>query len=100
MQKNKIKRIKCRPYNPKAQGKVERSYRVLRRKIYYDLIKQKKTGVNWVKCLPKYMKCLNQEKREELGWQSTFKIYFGRKANELKNEEKNHDKTIHLAKTV
>ena len=34
--------IKCRPYNPKAQGKVERSHRVLRQKIYYDLIKQKK----------------------------------------------------------
>ena len=59
--------IKCRPYNPKAQEKVERPHRVLRRKIYYDLVKQKKTGVNWVKCLPKYRKCLNQEKREELG---------------------------------
>ena len=67
MQKNKIKMIKCRPYNPKAQEKVERPHRVLRRKIYYDLVKQKKTGVNWVKCLPKYRKCLNQEKREELG---------------------------------
>ena len=65
--KDKIKMIKCRPYNPKAQRKVERSHRVPRRKIYYDLIKQKKTGVNWVKCLPKYMKCLSQEKREELG---------------------------------
>ena len=37
---------KCRPYNPKAQGKVERSHHVLRQKIYYDLIKQKKTGVH------------------------------------------------------
>ena len=46
------------------------------------------------------MKCSNQEKREELGWQSAFEIQFGRKANELKNEGKNHDKTIHLAKTV
>ena len=92
--------IKCRPYNPKAQGNVERSHRVLRRKIYYDLIKQKKTGVNWVKCLPKFIRCLNQEKREELGWQSALEIYFGSKANELKNEGKNHDKTIHLGKTV
>ena len=52
------------PYNPKAQGNVGRSHRVLRQKDYYDLIKQKKIGVNWVKCLPKYMKCFNQEKRE------------------------------------
>ena len=46
------------------------------------------------------MKCLKQEKREELGWKSAFEIYFGRKVNELKNEGTNHDKTIHLAKTV
>ena len=46
------------------------------------------------------MKCLNQKKREELGWKSAFEIYFGRKVNELKNEGKNHNKTIHLAKTV
>ena len=75
--KNKIKMVKCRPYNPKAQGKVDRSHRVLRRKNlrnFYDLIKQKKTRVNWIKCLPKYMKCSNQEKREELGWQSAFEI--------------------------
>ena len=98
--KNKIKMIKYHHYNIKAQGKVERSYRVLPQKIYYDLIKQKKTGVNWVKCLPKYMKCFCQEKREELGWKSAFEIYFGRKVNELKNEGRNHDKTIHLAKTV
>ena len=58
--------IKCRPYNPKAQGKAKSSHCVLRRKIYNDLIKQKKTGVNWVKCLPKYMKYLNQEKRVRL----------------------------------
>ena len=29
--------IRCRPYNPKAKGKVERSHRVLRQKINYDL---------------------------------------------------------------
>ena len=46
------------------------------------------------------MKCLNQVKRKESGWKSAFEIYFGRKVNELKNEGKNHDKTIHLAQTV
>ena len=32
------------------------------------------------------MQCLNQEKREELGWKKVFEIYFDRKVNELKNE--------------
>ena len=98
--KNKIKMIKCRPYHPQSQGKVERSHRVLRRKIYYDLMKQKKTGVNWVKCLPDYMKCLNHDKREELSWKSAFEIYYGRKANELINEGRNYNETICTAKTI
>ena len=38
----KIKMINFRPYNPKAQGKVERSHRSLRQKIYYSLIQHKK----------------------------------------------------------
>ena len=63
---NKINMIKSRPYNPKAQGKVERSHRVLRKKIYYDMSKMKKNRVNWVKNLPMYMKCLNNDKREDL----------------------------------
>ena len=58
----KIKMIKCRPYNPKAQGKVDHSHCLLRQKIYYDLIQQEKTGVHWVKSLPDYMKYLNNEK--------------------------------------
>lgn len=82
-QRKKIKMIRCRPYNPKAQGKVERSHRVLRQKIDYDLFTQKKNGVNWVKNLPEYMKCLNNEKREALGWKSPFEVYFGRKSNEV-----------------
>ena len=92
--------IRCRPYNPKAQGKVERSHRILRNKIYYDMVKQKKTGVNWVKNLPEYMKCLNNDKREELGWKSAFEIYFGRKSNELVNEGKNYDSTINARRTI
>ena len=58
----KIKMINCRPYNPKAQGKVDHSHCLLRQKIYYDLIQQEKTGVHWVKSLPDYMKYLNNEK--------------------------------------
>ena len=33
--------INGRPYDPKAQGKVERYHRSLKQKIYYDLIQQK-----------------------------------------------------------
>ena len=83
--------INCRSYNPKAQGKVERSHRSFRQNIYYDLIQQKKTGVNWVKSLPDYMKCLNNEKKEELGWKSPFEIYYGRKSNELLNDGKSSE---------
>ena len=85
----KIKMINFRPYNPKAQGKVERSQRSLRQKIYYGLIQHKKTDVNWVKSLLDYMKCLNHKKKEELRWKSPCEIYYGRKSNELLNDEKN-----------
>ena len=44
--------INRRPYNPKAQCKVERSHRSLRQKVCYDLIRQKTTGINWVNGLP------------------------------------------------
>ena len=57
----KIKMINCRLHNPKAQDKLERSHCSLRQKIYYDLIQQKKASVNWVKSLPDYIKCLNNE---------------------------------------
>ena len=80
---NKIKTILCGPYHPQAQGKVERSHKVLRRKIYYDLVRQKNTGVNWVENLRCYQRCLNNNKREELGWKSAFEVYYGRKSNEL-----------------
>ena len=49
--KKKIKMLRCHPYNPRVQGKVERSHRVLREKIHYDHMTHKKTGVNWVKTL-------------------------------------------------
>ena len=29
------------------------------------------------------MKCINNEKREELGWQTNFEVYIGRKSNKL-----------------
>ena len=64
--RNKINMIKSRPYNPKAQAKVERSHRMLRKRIYYDMIKMKKNGVNWVSNLLMYMKCLNNAKGKNL----------------------------------
>lgn len=97
--RSKIKMIRCRPYHPQAQGKVERSHRVLRKKIYYDMMKKRKHGVNWVKELPEYANCLNNEKREELGWKSPFEIYYGRKSNELINAGINLDGQITTQKT-
>ena len=82
-QKTKIKMIQSRSYNPRVQRKVERLHRVLRRKIAFDMVTQKHTGINWVKNLLNYIKCANNEKREALAWQSTFEIQFGRKSNEL-----------------
>ena len=61
----KIEMINCCPYSPKAQGKIERSHRLSRQKIYHDLIQQKKIGVNWIKNLPDYVKCLNNEKKRK-----------------------------------
>ena len=46
---NKIKMIRPRRYSLESQGKVERSHQVHRRKIYYDLVQKKKSGVNWLK---------------------------------------------------
>ena len=44
--------IKLGPYNPKPQDKVERSHRLLRKNIYYDMVKMKKNRVNRLKNLP------------------------------------------------
>ena len=82
-ERKKIKVIKTRPYHPQSQGKVERSHRSPRQKIAFDLITHEHVGVNWVKNLLKYAKCLKNEKREELGWWSAFEVYYGRKCNEL-----------------
>ena len=30
-----------------------------------------------------YSKCLNNDKREELGWRSALEVYYGRNSNEL-----------------
>ena len=45
--------------------------------------KCKKMGMSWVKNLQNYMKVLNNEAKEELGWRSPFEVYYGRKPNEL-----------------
>ena len=50
---------------------------------------QQKKGMNWAKSLPKYMKCFNMIKKEEPAGKSPFKIYYGKKSNELLNEGKN-----------
>ena len=79
----KIRMVQSRPYNSRDRGKVEWSHRVMRNKILFDMVAQIRSDTNWVKDLPNYMKCLNNEKREELGWQSLFQVYFGRKSTEF-----------------
>ena len=44
---------------------------------------QQRKGVNWVKNLSEYVKCLNNEKRVELVCWSAFEVYYGRNSNEL-----------------
>ena len=49
--------ISLRPYNPKAQGKIERSHRKLQNKPHY-MVKLKNKGVNWVEILDNYIRVL------------------------------------------
>ena len=55
--------------------------------------------VNWAKEIPTYAKFLNNENREELGWKTPFKIYFGKKSNELVNAGMNADGHITTERT-
>ena len=56
----KIDSIRSRPYNPKAQGKVERSHKELCRKIYGKMVSLKNKEVSWVENLPNYVRFLNK----------------------------------------
>ena len=86
--------ISSRPYNPKAQEKIERSRRELWNKLHYDMVKLKNKGVNWVENLPNYMPVLNELAWEELGWHSAFEVYYGRKSNFVVKASYNTNKTI------
>ena len=57
---------------------------------------QQEKEMNWAKSLPKYMKCLNMIKREELAGKSQFRIYYDNNSNELLNEGKNHNSGVLL----
>ena len=75
--------VQFRPYNPRALGKVEWCHRVLRNKISFGMVNQTLSANTCVNNLTNYMKCFINEKREEVGWQFPFEVYFGRKSNEL-----------------
>ena len=64
--------VQYEPCNPRVQGKMERSYRILRKKISFDMVTQirfdKKLGESpELGNLKNYLKFLNNEKSEELG---------------------------------
>ena len=48
----------------------------------YDMLSMKRTGVNWVKQLPKYASISNNEGKEELlSLRTPSEVYFGRQNN-------------------
>ena len=65
-------------------------------------MKQSRKGVNSVKNLLEYSKCLNNDKREELSWRSVFEVYYGRKPNELVKfgVSVNREKEFNLQKVI
>ena len=87
--------ITSRPYNTRAQGKVECFHRELRKNIDYDILNLKSKGVSWDEYLPNYMIVLNDLAREELGWCSPFEIYYGRISNFIKKDNIEEDGIIH-----
>ena len=80
-----MKIIQSSLYHPQSQGKVERSHRVFRKKIMYDLVNYQQGGVNWVKHLPTYDRVMNEDPKEVLSWMSPFQVYYGRKSQRLSN---------------
>lgn len=72
MESMQVRIIQSSPYHPQSQGKVERTHRVLRKKIMYDLVNFQQRGVNWVKHLPAYSRVLNEDPKEVLNWMSPF----------------------------
>ncbi|XP_049926648.1 uncharacterized protein LOC126406426 [Epinephelus moara] len=81
-----VKIIQSSPYHPQSQGKVERSHRLLRKKIMYDLVQYQKGGVNWVKHLPIYAKVMNEDPKEVLSVMSPFQVYYGRQSHAWSNQ--------------
>ena len=80
-----VKMIQSRPYHPQSQGKVERSHRALRKKIAFDFVHLRRSGVNWAKQLKEYQKLQNEESMESLGNKSPFEVFYGRKSNAVLN---------------
>ena len=78
-----IKIIRGSPYHPQSQGKIERSHRSLRKKIFFDLLRFSKVGVNWASKLRQYQKILNEEPMDVLGRQSPFEVFYCRESNAL-----------------
>ena len=58
------------------------------------MVKLKNKCVNWVQNLPNCMRVLNELAQDELGWQSPFEVYYGRKSSFVVKASYNTNKTI------
>lgn len=65
------------PYHPQSQGKIERTHRMLKRTIMYDILRAK--GGNWIRNLLKYNAKINNSSKKELAWHTPFEVFYNRK---------------------
>ena len=85
-----------RSYHPQSQGKIERSHRVLHKKIHYDMIKLRKTGINWGHNLQGYIRVLNELARDEQCWKSPVEGCYGRIPKNIQKQVIEDERIIEL----
>ena len=86
--------ITSRLHNARAKGKVQRSLRELQKKIHYDIVNLKSTGINSVEHLRNDMRVLNDLAKERHSWHSHLEIYCGHVSNFIKKDNIEEDGII------
>ena len=77
---NGAKMINSAPYKPQRQGKIERSYGTWKRKVAYDLTKNKSYKCIWLKWLGEYAYQYNTSPHLSIGFRTPFEVFYGREA--------------------